>query len=496
MAPILAWIYQSNCETVAYVLPYDRVISTTSLGRLLAGWEQDDAHAYVALASRISLLVLDGRLLLRTRLPSERELATTLTLSRATVAKAYAQLRERGFLMSQQGSGSWIRLPGDSPQPPSGMPSELMPGLIDLQHASPTAPGGYHLAVQAAVDELPRHLHEDGYSLDGIAKLKSVVAKRYSAQGAQTSAEQIHITSGAQHALGLVLKAMTKPGDRVLVDDPTYPNGLDAIRQAGLRPVSVPMTSDGWDLDMLSATLRRTAPRLLYLIPDFHNPTGLQLDEAGRERLAALTSRHKVILVIDETMRELALDTPPLPPMSAYSKSGQIISIGSVSKTYWGGLRVGWIRTNLDNVSRLAQTRRSIDLGTPILEQLIATHLLSNNAEYLPARIEILLAQREALMHALREHVPSWSWLASRGGVSLWVDLGDAISSKLATNAPAFGLSLAAGPRFGADGGHERHLRIPFTLPAEAYDDIGRRLARLASSPLSGKRALADSEVI
>ncbi|HUW77287.1 MAG TPA: PLP-dependent aminotransferase family protein [Candidatus Nanopelagicaceae bacterium] len=478
------------------MLPYDRVVSPPALGRLLAGWETDDSHAYVALASRISLLVLDGRVSLRTRLPSERELASVLNLSRATVAKAYARLRERGFLASQQGSGSWIRLPGDSTQPPSGVSMESVPGLIDLRQASPSAPSGLHIAVQAAADDLPRHLKDNGYSLDGLPALRSIIAQRYQEQGAPTMAEQIHVTSGAQHALGLVLRAFTKPGDRILVDDPTYPNGLDAIRQAGLRPVSVPLTNQGWDLDMFAATLRRTDARVAYLIPDFHNPTGFLLNEDGRERLAAIAARNRTILVIDETMRELGVDTKPLAPLSAYAKSGQIISLGSASKSFWGGLRVGWIRTDLEKFGSLTQTRRSVDLGTPILEQLIAAYLLTHDDDYLPQRIQSLREQRDALIGALTQHVSNWSWRSPEGGLSLWVDLGEAVSSKLAANAPDFGLSIVAGPRFGADGGHERHLRIPFTLPIDSYQEIGERLGQLASSPLRTRRVKAESGVI
>ena len=459
------------------------------LARLLGAWRGEDSgaspghrSAYVALAERVRLLVLDGRLPLRTRLPAERSLAETLGVSRTTVTAAYEQLRTQGFLHSRQGSGSWTSLPADVG--PAGAAGGALnaagAGLLDLAHAAPPAPvGALHRAAAAAVVDLPRYLPSHGYDALGLPELRAAVAARYDHRGLPTSPEQVLITNGAQHGWALVLRLLTGPGDRVLVEAPTYPNAIEAVRSAGARPVPVGLERDGWDLDMFAATLRQSNPRLAYLLPDHQNPTGLVLDTEGRARVAALAGAARTPLVIDETLAELSLDGPPVPaPFAASAGAGTVLSIGSTSKTFWGGLRVGWIRTEPDLVQRLVAARAGLDLGTPVLEQLVTTHLLGDIESVLATRREELRSQRAALEAALHRHFPAWSWRRPSGGLSLWAELDAPVSSLLASTAEAYGIALAAGPRFGVDGSFERFLRLPFTL---GIDDVEEAVQRLAA---------------
>lgn len=473
--------------------PYDRVLGAVTLARLLAGWERAGGAAYAALAARVSLLVLDGRLPLRTRLPSERELAAALGLSRTTVTAAYERLRAEGFLASRQGSGSWTCLPGDrgegraehGPQQAFGLPDaphgvgagsvDAPPDqVIDLVHAAPPAPSAVGAAMRSAVAELPRHLPGPGYSVDGLTVLRAAVADRHTARGLPTGAEQVHVTNGAQHALALVLRALARPGDRVLVEDPAYPNALTAVRAAGLRPVPVPVGEDGWALDQLEATLRRVRPTLAYVVPDHHNPTGQVLDVEGRRRLFAAAAAAGTTVVVDETLAELALDPTPAPPLGALGPG--VVTLGSTSKTFWGGVRIGWVRADGEVLRRVRDVRTALDLGSPVLEQLVAAELLARTEEVLAERLPLLRAQRNALVAALAAALP-WQVRVPPGGLSVWADLGARRSSELAVAGPAHGVRLASGPRFGVDGGHEHRLRLPFTLPVDAYDVVAGRLA-------------------
>src|SRR5919199_128600 len=165
-----------------------------------------------------------------------------------------------------------------------------------------------YAALAVATAELPRHLPGSGYEAAGLDALREAVAAHLTRRGAATATDQVLVTAGAQHALSLLLRVLAGPGDRVLVDHPTYPNALDAVRAAGARPVPVALRDDGWDLEMLAATVRQAAPRLAYLIPDHHNPTGLTLPAAERERLVALAQATRTRLVIDESMAELVLE--------------------------------------------------------------------------------------------------------------------------------------------------------------------------------------------
>src|SRR4051794_30905072 len=382
----------ANRGKVACDMAGDRGLSGPHLARLIGAW-RSARPGYVALAAAIRLLVLDGRLPLRTRLPGERELAAALGVSRTTAAAAYAALRDEGFLVSRRGAGSWTSLPADrraalADDRTGEAPPEA--DVIDLSAAAAAAPeGALHRALAAATVELPRHLPGSGYDAVGLPALRAAIEARFTERGAPTVPEQVLVTAGAQHAFALLLRVLAGPGDRVLVDHPTYPNALDAIRAVGARPVPVALGPDGWDLPMLEATLRQSAPRLAYLIADHHNPTGLTLEAAGRERAVALARATHTPLVVDETMAELALepDAAPPAPVAAHDPDGEtVITIGSASKAFWAGLRIGWIRASPTLVGRLALARAALDLGSPIVEQLVATELIAGAEPVLAAQ--------------------------------------------------------------------------------------------------------------
>jgi DNA-binding transcriptional MocR family regulator len=154
-----------------------------------------------------------------------------------------------------------------------------------------------------------------------------------------------------------------------------------------------------------------------------------------------------------------------------------VISIGGMSKPYWSGLRVGWVRAAAPVVQRLAATRVGIDLASPVLDQLVAVRLLEQAGEIIPARRAELAAQRDALVTALRDELPQWRFTVPAGGVSLWAELDAPVASALARTAEELGVRVAPGPRFGVDGTMERFLRLPYTLPSADLVEAVHRLA-------------------
>jgi DNA-binding transcriptional MocR family regulator len=455
----------------------DRGLSGPHLARLLGSW-RSSGPAYAALARALRLLVLDGRLPLRTRLPGERELADALGVSRTTATAAYAALREEGFLASRRGSGSWTRLPADAAAAPAAGP--VGEDVIDLSCAACAAPeGALHSALVAASAELPRHLPGPGYDAAGLPSRRAAIAAGFSARGLPTDPDQVLVTAGALHAFTLLLRVLAGPGDRVLTEHPTYPAALDAVRAVGARPVPVPMLGAGWDLDMLEATLRQAAPRLAYVIPDHQNPTGLTMGADDRARLVALTRASRTPLVVDETIAGLELDgSIPPAPVAALDPDGETaITIGSMSKAYWAGMRIGWIRAAPALVRRLSAARAALDICSPVLEQLVAVELLAHADEVLVRQRAAARARRDSFIAALRTQLPEWRVTAPAGGLSLWVELDAPRSTALAAIADRYGLRLAAGPRFGVDGAFERFLRLPFSLPEPVLEDAAARLA-------------------
>jgi DNA-binding transcriptional MocR family regulator len=434
---------------------------------------------YLALAGSVRRLLADGRLPLGVRLPAERELALALGISRTTVTAAYRGLRETGHLTSRRGAGSWTTMPAGSRVGSSGLwAPDDSPDLLDLGCAALAAPPQLATAATEAVTDLSAHLPTTGYHPAGLPVLRAAVAESYAARGLPTSPEQIMITNGVQHALDLALRLLVPAGQAVLVESPTYANALVAVTARRGRVLTHGLPESGWDAELLLATLRQNRPRVAYLVPEFQNPTGHLMDLALRERLPAAAHTSGTDLIVDESFVDLALDIDEMPPpVAAYDRHARVLSIGGMSKPYWGGLRIGWVRAAAPLVQRLAAVRVGVDMSSPVLDQLVAARLMRHADAVVAARRTMLREQRNALVAALRAELPEWRFRIPTGGVTLWVELDAPVSGALSQAAEAYGVRLAPGPRFGVDGTMERFLRLPYTLSAPRLTDAVSRIA-------------------
>ena len=458
-----------------------RSLDEVLLARELGNWRTSSLSgpAYLSLADAIRLLIVDGRLPVGARYPSERALADALRVSRTTVTAAYAQLREDGYLNARRGARSTTALP---PTAPTTSPAPLTrTGTLSLADAAPSAPAAATIeAFTRAAQRLAPHLHDIGIELTGVAELRQAIAERYCARGLPTEPDEIMVTTGALHAINLILATYARPGDRVLIEQPTYHGAISLIAASGARPVPVSMAEDGWELDAVQAAMRQLAPNLAYLIVDNHNPTGLSLPAAGRERLARIISETRTRTIIDETICDIWLDEPLPPPLASYLESRRdlVITVGSMSKSFWGGLRVGWIRAERSTLAAIAAVRPTIDLGTAIVEQLASADLLRQADTVLPARRDMLRARRQLVSSLLQEQLPDWTASPCHGGMSMWMRLPAPMSSALSAAASRMGLVIPAGPRFGVDGTLERFIRVPFTQPEERLHESVAVLAQ------------------
>ncbi|MCU4672525.1 PLP-dependent aminotransferase family protein [Microbacterium fluvii] len=452
----------------------DYRISARALSAALGGWRTREP-AYEALADGIRLLCLDNRLAPRTALPAERELSAALGVSRSTVTAAYRSLRETGHIDSVRGSGS-VTLPSRDRVPGRATP---FPGAIDLQQASPPAWPGLAGVFAEVASSSAALISRVGYDVVGAPELREAIAAHYSARGIATDPTEVMVTTGAQSAIHLLATVMLGRADRALIETPTYPHAAEALQRAGARLVGVPVTTDaGWDLDRMEQAFARTLPVLAYLMPDFHNPTGRSMTDQERAAVQTAAERAGTMLVIDETTAELDIDRGPVRAGFDGDPTG-VVRLGSLGKTVWGGLRVGWIRAERDVIRRLVAARSAHDLGTPEFDQAVAAALFAQHPQIVAQRAHVLREGRDALSAALAEHLPRWRVPHTDGGVSLWVELDAPLSSALVMAARSDGVLLSAGPRFSVDGGYERHLRLPFTAPA---DELVRAVAVLEQS--------------
>ena len=451
-----------------------RVLPARRTAELVGDFER--SPAYRGLAEALRVLISDGRIPRGVRLPSERELTDTLGVSRTTVSRAYAELRDHGYLTSRQGSGWLATLPdGRGLRSDPLLPSGAEPGgAIDLTVAAPLPGPGIMAAYERALAELPAYLAGTGYYPSGLPVLREAVAASYVARGLPTAPEQIVIVPGALAGLAVAAQAYVNRGDRLLVESPGYPNPVATFRSMGARVVGA--DADDW-VDSITSTVRQTRPALAYLVPDFHNPTGALRSDVERAAVAAVLRRHDVVPIIDESLVALGLDGDAMPAPFAVHL-GTTISVGSLSKPFWGGLRVGWLRVPAGLTDDVVRARVALDLGVPPLEQLVAADVLGNGADLLAHRHDQLRESRAAAHAALAEHLPQWEPTHPRGGLNLWCRLPAPLSSELAPHAAARGVLLAPGPSFAPEGGLNSYLRIPFSQPADILLDAVGRLAR------------------
>lgn len=451
-----------------------RVLTATRLAALLG--EFDRSPAWRGLADALREVISDGRVPAGMRLPSERDLTVHLALSRTTVTRAYAELRDQGFLVSRQGSGSVAALPAVLGRGDHLLtPGTASAGCIDLTCAAGPAAPGLLPAYERALGLLPSYLANTGYYPSGLPELRDAIAESYAARGLPTDPEQIVVTPGAMAAIAIAARAVLGAGSRTLLESPTYPNGIATFERAPSRVVGVDVGDAPWGVAVADA-LRQVRPTAAYLVPDFHNPSGALRDEADRERVAAAARKTGTVLIVDESLHLLDLRGPsarlPAPLLNPTT-----ISVGGLSKPYWGGLRIGWLRVPPAILDDVVRSRIRLDLGTPVLEQLVALELLRDGYAAVAHRREHLTASRDAALSALAEHLPEWQVPVPDGGLSLWCRLPQAKSSALVAAAERHDVLLAPGPMFAPEGGLDRYLRIPFALGSEVLTEAIRRLA-------------------
>ena len=443
--------------------------TAASTAKVLGGWrESGDEPLPDRLAGAVERAVLEGRLTIDARIPSERELARALAVSRATVSSAYASLRAGGWLSTRRGAGSVARVPA---QLRYGMePSDLgqESGAIDLRRAAPAAPiAAYRQAMLEAMESITPQL-TTSIAVRGLPALRELIADRHARRGVPTSSEQILITNGAIPSLWLCLAALLPRAPRVLVESPTYPIAIEALRHRAACAVGWPVIA-GWDIDEFDRVAREHRTTAAYLVPDFHNPTGQTMPPDTRTQLVQRAEALGVALLVDETMLELDLrpgNPAPEPPVAGPG----VVTLGSLSKAVWDGLRVGWIRAEPHVIARIAAHPLAAQVATAPLEQAIAAALLPALDDVLEARRRTLRTRLDHLLDGLARidgiHVDR----PPDGGLSLWTTLERTSSAELAVLAAARGVLVDPGGRFAVSGGLDRHVRLPYSLPSPVLD--------------------------
>lgn len=359
------------------------------------------------------------------------------------------------------------------------------PGVISFAGGLPAAElfdlEGARASFAAVLGEAgPRSLQ---YSpTEGNRALRDAVAARYTARGLPTDGADVLITTGSQQGLSLLATALVDPGDVVLVESPSYLAALQCFALAGARLVAVPSDEEGIDPEALATLAARWAPKLLYTVPTFQNPTGRTLPLANRRAVVEVAERHGFRVLEDDPYAELRYSGEPVLPLAALTGPGRVVSTGSFSKILAPGLRLGWVRTDPSVRAGIVVAKQAADLHTSTVDQAAAAHYLA--AGRLDAAVGRTRAEyrrrRDALLAGLPAALPPGSrWTTPDGGMFVWATLPEGWdTTALLPRALERDVAFVPGAPFFPGDPQPRTMRLSFTTYGpDAIAEGTRRLA-------------------
>lgn len=457
---------------------------------------------YMQIVAQIQDRIRGGALPAGTRLPPIRELARDLGLTRLTVHNSYAELQADGWIESFVGRGSFVaERPGARGQlrpspvlPPRpllrlGSMGEIMqlahqPDMISFAQAA-AAPEtfpvrDFNRALQQVVAERGAALFDYG-ATQGEEPVRQQLARWLLDRNVVATPEQIVVVGGAQQGIDVALRALTEPGDTILVEEPTYLGMVERMQMQGLRLVAVPIDEHGIRPEALETAVAMHQPRLLYTIPTFHNPTGVSMSEQRREAVLDLARRNELPILEDDIYGHLSYDDPAPSPLAASDTSGLVVYLSSFSKVLMPGLRFGLLVARPPLLDALVGIKRLADLHSPqLIQHAMAAYLERGQfAAHIRETRTLYLKRRDAMIASLRRHFPPGArFNVPAGGLCVWVELPAGVrSAELYHDAIAQGVVFAPGAAFFPERPAKDFVRLSFA--ALAPDTIERGIAVL-----------------
>lgn len=468
---------------------------------------ESEEPLYRQLIRQIKTQIESGQLPAGTRLPASRELAEQIDISRISVVNAYAELRAEGYLSAHAGRGTFVsKEAANAPMRQNHTSHQadtesiadyslrdmmrLAPrkvGNINFSHGAPP-PDFYpiHHLRDAINTVLERDgVHALGYEApEGYLPLRSAVRDYVSGLGVRCSAENVLITGGAQQAIDLVIQSIASEGDVILTSNPTYLGIVDIAHARRVVVHTIPQDEQGMRIDALEAYLMENKPRLIYVMPSFHNPTGVTMPLHRRRQLLNLANEYGVPVLEDAVYHELRFEGENMPLLKELDETGIVIHVSAFTKIMLPGLRIGYVIASNHYLERLRRVKFAADISTSGLNQR-AVHLMIQRgilAYQLERNNRELHKRRDAAIASAEAHFPpGTTWNHPQGGLYLWVRFPKSgpTSAELFINCVQKGVSFAIGNVFYTNHCGNYHLRLNYGLQKpELIDEGFRRISQ------------------
>ncbi|MGX5693912.1 aminotransferase-like domain-containing protein [Dermacoccus abyssi] len=439
--------------------------------------DPSDLPSYRKLAEGVRSLTMAGRLPVGAQLPSERVLAEQLRISRTTVASAYRLLAQSGVIETSHGRRATLRVP---PGSANDLLRSCDDDVLDLVSGVPMPPDALlESTYRRAAARLPQFFGSTSLPPQGLSELRERVARRYVERGLPTSPEEILITAGAEDGLRQVFDSLLRRGDTVLVEQPGYQKATTMLARDERRLVPLELAAqrtDVWNDQDIATAFAHHRPRAFYTTPDGHNPTGGVMGASTREVVGRWAMRTRCLLVIDETTAELAAQASL--PLAAHVEDPRLaVSIGSLSKVFWPGMRVGWVRAPAETIATICVAPNARDVTGSVIDQLAAASVLEDIDRVRRLRMDQISESRTVAIEALSRYLPD-AVCVPRKGFTLWVRMPVPIALSARSEVALAGVRVGLGPQFGlGDAAYVDHFRIPLVQAPHVLEEAIRRLA-------------------
>lgn len=489
----------------------------TTLESLITINKTAEEPIYRQLIRSIRERIAEGALQPGDRLPPSREMADALGISRISVVNAYAELRAEGLLSAHTGRGTYIAGATTPESDPRVLPSVAanpiaqslqrlaqQPGIIAF---SGGAPAEEFLPVQAIRQSINAVLDRDGAAAvayeetEGYPPLRQAVSDHVASLGIHCKPDQVLIMGGCQQALDLAVQAMLSDGDVMITTNPTYLGMLDIARIRRIGVLGVGMDADGMRLDELEAAIETHHPRLIYLAPTHHNPTGLVMPVHRRRQLLKIAATARIPIIEDGVYQELSYSDNAPPPLKALDDDNVVLYASGFSKIVLPGTRIGYLISEGATWERILRVKQAADVCTPGLNQRAMHHYLQTGGmvAHLDRVRQACRERRDTALAAAEKYLPAdTQWTVPMGGLYLWIEFPHhgPTAAELYVSAIQHGVAFAIGSMFHTDGSGEYFARINFG--AQPPDQIEEGMRRLGAAwhDLAAKRTSSAAPIL
>ncbi|HEY9062772.1 MAG TPA: PLP-dependent aminotransferase family protein [Pseudobacteroides sp.] len=469
---------------------------------------------YIQIFEQIREQIIRGQLISGFKLPPERKLADSLGVNRSTVLNAYRELKAEGLVESRVGNGTVVlsSIQEESSnanefkeptwnhifsQYSAGFDSHLVKDLLTLASRKDVISFATGVAAPEsgpieALEGIEREIIENRNfralfhtPTEGFTSLRTAISGLMHRRGVYCSYEEVMVLSGSQQGIDIAARVILDPGDIVVVEEPTFFPAVQAFKAIGARILSVSIDENGMRIDVLEQLLQRYRPKLIYTMPSFHNPSGVDMELDRRRRLIELANRYRILIMEDDAYGDLCYDGHQLPLLKSMDSSGYVVYISTFSKNVYSGLRLGWMVAHKKVVERFAAVKQVTDLHSSSLSQtIIERFILSGGIDRHMAKIcREYKQKRDIMCDALSKYAPKgMTWSRPKGGYYVWCKLPEGVSAlELVPKAAEKNVAFIPGSAFYASPGLEDgNLRLNFTFAA--LKDIDKGVFRLCEA--------------